>query len=611
MFKSTLMQTIQEIQSYFPEELLKLIFIQPVESTDLDELMERILIAYSPVFLPVFTTEEGDIIAVHLKPNSNWQEGIWVKLDHDSAEPRLIASCFKYLPYAFLVAPINIKGYIDEIWNDLLFLLNKINNSTIPDKEYIKEKIDESVEVLAKYDKLGGAFKLSFATRYLEAEEAKELIESLFQELPEDIFTLMGTAIIRSKLSDGDAIGPSIQLLSREVPYGFYSFDWINGDSDSGPEVLELVRPIALPGLSSDNPLVMLKDAPYTRAETAEVLREVAANFREQGEEEQALIQLRNGAAVAGRYSELTKEWCLELAKQAERVEPGCLAAALAYYAVEVLSNNVEDIFNAAKSGDVTAVKAYLETGFDLNNKLDEYDNTVLIIAAQYGRAEIVKFLIENQVEIDAKDSDGMTALMLAAKGGHTDTVRLLLEAGADITVTDHKGWTALMGAAIYGEPEVVKLLLEAKSDVNIRNTSNETALMMAALRGNTAALQLLIEANADVNLKRNDGRTALMEAAFYGYGASGRSESEEEKYHVECVRRLIAAGADANAKTDTGLTTLMITAYGNHLESVELLIAAGADLNSKNDKGATALTLAEGQKHSNVVTLLKKAGAK
>ncbi|MCK4319157.1 ankyrin repeat domain-containing protein [Candidatus Micrarchaeota archaeon] len=61
----------------------------------------------------------------------------------------------------------------------------------------------------------------------------------------------------------------------------------------------------------------------------------------------------------------------------------------------------------------------------DLNGKL--------LKAAEKGDTREVERLIQEGVDIDAKDNYGWTALLLAAKEGHTKTAELLIEKGADV----------------------------------------------------------------------------------------------------------------------------------------------------------------------------------
>ena len=56
----------------------------------------------------------------------------------------------------------------------------------------------------------------------------------------------------------------------------------------------------------------------------------------------------------------------------------------------------------------------------------------------------IVEMLLRRRVEVNCKDSDGVTPLIEAALSDREDIVRLLLEQGADVHPKDKYGFTAL-----------------------------------------------------------------------------------------------------------------------------------------------------------------------
>ena len=83
------------------------------------------------------------------------------------------------------------------------------------------------------------------------------------------------------------------------------------------------------------------------------------------------------------------------------------------------------DIHQAAKDGNIKAVKQHLADGVDVNAK-QQNGFTPLHLAAFTDRMEVVELLIENGANVNAKDNVGGTSLHPAAAAGHKETVELL-----------------------------------------------------------------------------------------------------------------------------------------------------------------------------------------
>jgi len=102
------------------------------------------------------------------------------------------------------------------------------------------------------------------------------------------------------------------------------------------------------------------------------------------------------------------------------------------------------DIWTAAATGNIEAIKQYISAGTDLNAKEPQGGSTPLIVAILYGQTEATKLLIEEGAKIDAQNNDGATALHVAAFFCRTETVKLLLNKGADVKAKNIRGETAL-----------------------------------------------------------------------------------------------------------------------------------------------------------------------
>jgi hypothetical protein len=90
-----------------------------------------------------------------------------------------------------------------------------------------------------------------------------------------------------------------------------------------------------------------------------------------------------------------------------------------------------EELFAAARKGDIAAVKALLDKGVDVNAKT-RYGATSLSYACDRGNIDLVKLLIERGADVNVKDTFyGATPITWAADNGHTEVVKLLLDKGA------------------------------------------------------------------------------------------------------------------------------------------------------------------------------------
>jgi len=147
-----------------------------------------------------------------------------------------------------------------------------------------------------------------------------------------------------------------------------------------------------------------------------------------------------------------------------------------------------EPMYHAAKSGNLRAIRALLQSGVDVNKPLGGFK--ALWLASLKGYAAVVKELIDAGADVNERGSSkriapnkfysDVTPLYVAANEGHTPVVIELIRAGADVNIPMSGGFTPINVAALIGCEACVAILLQAGADVNKADESAMTPLSTA-----------------------------------------------------------------------------------------------------------------------------------
>lgn len=126
-----------------------------------------------------------------------------------------------------------------------------------------------------------------------------------------------------------------------------------------------------------------------------------------------------------------------------------------------------------------------------------------LHIAAMRGNTMIVQCLLQQRMDPNSRDSDGLTALMHAAAGGHEDVAELLLGQGARLGEVDGRRRSALHWAVIAHREAMLRLLLKHADandpfQVEVYDDAGHTPLHTAADLGFEAGVAVLLNFGAD-----------------------------------------------------------------------------------------------------------------
>jgi hypothetical protein len=146
-------------------------------------------------------------------------------------------------------------------------------------------------------------------------------------------------------------------------------------------------------------------------------------------------------------------------------------------------------LVGAAGIGRLDVVQQFVD-GADASRR-----EMALRYAAGYGQQDIVRFLVDRGVSVDAHSGDGQTALFYAVLGGHIDVVRLLLEREARPGMRNQHGdvtgvaiWKAGHGGNSDRFAEIIEALIAAGGKPPERHPSvNEKIDALLARYGSVA----------------------------------------------------------------------------------------------------------------------------
>lgn len=169
-------------------------------------------------------------------------------------------------------------------------------------------------------------------------------------------------------------------------------------------------------------------------------------------------------------------------------------------------------MLQAASNGNLKLLKESLNAGVSINAK-DKYNNTALILAAKNRQSEIVRFLIENNADLDFFNDKDQCELQLQRDYYKSLFKQMLSEDSSRMNLLStnkldyyqesaEHGKTALIYAVQNNDLQSALLLIKAQADLDLSDKDHKTALMYAVLNQNFTLVQALLEANADLSIK-------------------------------------------------------------------------------------------------------------
>ena len=72
-------------------------------------------------------------------------------------------------------------------------------------------------------------------------------------------------------------------------------------------------------------------------------------------------------------------------------------------------------------------IRRLLDSGVNINSKTGFYNNTPLMVAARYGRANVVDLLLQQNINVEHPANHEETVIRIPSEKGSTRNVELLL----------------------------------------------------------------------------------------------------------------------------------------------------------------------------------------
>jgi ankyrin repeat protein len=214
-----------------------------------------------------------------------------------------------------------------------------------------------------------------------------------------------------------------------------------------------------------------------------------------------------------------------------------------------------------------------------------------LAVAAEHGRCEMAKLLLDKGADISAQGGHYGNALQAATSRGHIEIVKLLLDKGADINAQCGRYDNALQAASYGGYMEIVKLLLDNGADISAQGRLYSNTLQAASYAGHIEIVKLLLDKGADISAQGGHYGNALQAASYKG--------------HELVVKLLLGKGAEIYVQGGYYGNALQAAVARGHEEVVKLLLRERTPPQLGNYRGGTAMSLASFHGHSSILQLL------
>ncbi len=212
-----------------------------------------------------------------------------------------------------------------------------------------------------------------------------------------------------------------------------------------------------------------------------------------------------------------------------------------------------------------------------LNEEVENDGKSLLILALEGGvRADILRLLLDQGVDVNLADREGKTPLILAAQKGQFELMQVFLKRGAQMNHQDRMGWTALTQSLVSAKTEqdqfrFLKLCIENGAELDSLFPGDRSAYADSRSYDRFHDRSILVWAIETNALRLAKYLLSLKKSA------TGASQFSEQVF--------------VNQLDGRGRTPLIQAAASASFDWIKTLLDSGAHVTAEDHLGWTALS--------------------
>jgi len=222
----------------------------------------------------------------------------------------------------------------------------------------------------------------------------------------------------------------------------------------------------------------------------------------------------------------------------------------------------------------------YVKLNFSHIGMQDEKKKSLLHYAVLGSAMDVIKYLLDLDINVNMIDSHGETPLFDCARKGKLDIAKLLISKFATVNVENRVGELPIHLAAFKGDPDFIKLLIESGSYLNKKTGEDKLPVHYAIAGGRVDVIQFLLkEGNQSWFIKDTFGNTLLHHAA--------------KTSSVQTIDLLLNQNLDPNALNDQFESPIFNAVRFGTIDTLRLLLANDAYIDIHNRRYETPIDTA------------------